>query len=181
VQRPSSPHQAVVSQNENEIRLPSESSVIYVALDAGGTMLAVNPHGAQQLGYRTRELVGRSIAIICHRNDWPMTRESIRAALREPGRWFERNARRVRRDGRVLWVRQRVRGETASLARRRPVVLEACSDVGTQRSAEQEGLDHGERLHRLPFELAMAEERERRRHWQCRSTTTSASSWPRRV
>jgi PAS domain S-box-containing protein len=161
VESPSSLARAFVSQNEDEIRLPTERPVIYVAVDPGGTVLAVNPRGAEQLGYGSRELVGRSIATICHPNDWPMTRESIRAAVREPGRWFERDARRIRRDGRVLWLRQRMRSEPAT--RGRPVVLEACSDVLTPKHSEQEWMENRERLQRLSFELAMAEERERRR------------------
>lgn len=48
-------------------------------LDAGGTVLDVNSAGAEQLGYRPEDLIGRSVLDIVH----PESHEAARAHLRE--------------------------------------------------------------------------------------------------
>ena len=48
--------------------------VMYFMVDATGTIISVNPFGAEQLGYRVDELIGRPVGILFHEAD----REAVR-------------------------------------------------------------------------------------------------------
>src|SRR5207244_1009441 len=104
---------------------------MYFMVDAAGTVLAVNPFGARQLGYNIDELVGQPVLSVFYESDREAVQRNIARCLKQLGQSMTWDLRKVRKDGSVLWVR-----ETASAIRRAndPVVLIACEDITERKS-----------------------------------------------
>jgi PAS domain S-box-containing protein len=121
---------------------------MYFMVDALGTVLSVNPFGADQLGYAVDELIGQSVLKVFAQTDWDTVRQTIEACLDHLDQVMSWEIRKVRRDGTVIWVR-----ETAKAMRRinaSPVVLIACEDI-TLRKRTEADLRESERRHRHIF------------------------------
>jgi PAS domain S-box-containing protein len=121
---------------------------MYFMVDALGTVLSVNPFGADQLGYTVDELIGQSVLKVFAEADWETVRQTIAACLEHLGQVMSWEIRKVRRDGAVIWVR-----ETAKAMHRidgSPVVLIACEDI-TLRKRTEADLRESERRHRHIF------------------------------
>ena len=128
-------------------------------LDAAGGVLAVNPQGARELGYRSDELIDRPVLEVFHPEDRPAVSEQLRTALAHPDRVSRWRFRKVRKDGTVLWVQEAVRVVQED---ERTILLVVCEDVTSQ--VEAEAADrYQDELRALTSELTLAEERERRR------------------
>ena len=106
---------------------------MYFMLDAAGTVLSVNPYGASQLGYSVSELTGRSVRDVFHESDWPIVQRNVATCLErlgQPTRW---EARKRRKDGTILWVRETGKG---MLVKQQPVLLIVCEDITDRKRAE---------------------------------------------
>jgi PAS domain S-box-containing protein len=107
---------------------------MYFMLDAAGTVLSVNPYGADQLGYSVNELVGRSVMDVFYEADRPAIRRNTAVCLERLGQSTSWEARKQHKDGTVLWVRETARG---MLVKQRPVLLVVCEDITDRKRAEQ--------------------------------------------
>jgi PAS domain S-box-containing protein len=107
---------------------------MYFIIDAAGTVLLVNPFGAEQLGYQVDELVGQPVLSVFHEPDREPLQKNVAGCLEQLGSSRSWEARKVRKDGKVLWVR-----ETAKAVSRvnGPIVLIACEDITEQKRAEE--------------------------------------------
>jgi PAS domain S-box-containing protein len=106
---------------------------MYFMIDASGTVLSVNPHGAEQLGYLVDELVGRSVLDVFYESDRPAAQHNTAVCLERLGQTTIWEARKRRKDGTMLWVRETARG---MLIKKRPVLLIACEDITDRKRAE---------------------------------------------
>ena len=121
-------------QSEEQWRDVFENNpTMYFMVDASGRILAVNPLGAEHLGYDVRELVGRLVFSVIHESDRGAVEghfQNCLAQLGEPHSW---EARKVCKDGRTLWVR-----ETGKAVPRMSgaIVLMACEDITERKQVE---------------------------------------------
>ncbi|SCK12994.1 PAS domain S-box-containing protein [Variovorax sp. HW608] len=113
---------------------------MYFILDAAGTILSVNPVGAEQLGWRVDELVGQPVLNVFLEADRAFVQGKAEEAFRQPGRVMRWKARKVRKDGSLLWVRE---SANAVVLRNGPVLLVACEDI-TERQQTEEALRESE-------------------------------------
>ncbi len=151
--------QAQKALRESEERykaLYEDTPSLYFTLDVKGTVLSVNRFGANQLGYTAEELVGFSMLDIFHEEDREGASRAFEKCLQESNQINSWEARKVRKDGSTVWVRENIR------VVRRPeggtIILVACEDITERRRAEEE------RERSLTRELqirAQAEERRR--------------------
>jgi PAS domain S-box-containing protein len=108
--------------------------IMYFMADAAGKVMAVNPFGAEQLGYRVDELVGQPVFSFFHQSDCAEVQTNFSLCLEQLGRGKSWEFRCVRKDGTVL----RVRGSAKAVARvNGPIVLIACEDITEQKRAEE--------------------------------------------
>jgi len=129
-------------QAEQELRKSEEqwrdvfenNPTMYFMVDAAGTVLSVNPFGAEQLGYQVAELVDQPVLSVFHESDREAVQRNMASCLEQLGRARSWEARKVRKDGKVRWVR-----ETAKAVPRvnGPIVLVACEDITEQKRAEE--------------------------------------------
>jgi PAS domain S-box-containing protein len=121
---------------------------MYFMVDPAGTVLSVNPFGADQLGYTVDELIGQSVLKVFAEKDWEVVRRTIATCLQQLGQVMTWEIRKVRRDGVLIWVR-----ETAKSMQRADgseVVLIACEDITLRKQTEAD-LRESERRHRHIF------------------------------
>jgi PAS domain S-box-containing protein len=127
--------EAELRESEEQWRDVFENNpTMYFMVDAAGIVLSVNPFGAEQLGYNVDELVGQPVLGVFCESDREAVQRNVAACLEQLGRANSWEARKVRKDGTVLWVR-----ETAKAVPRAngPIVLIACEDVTEQKRAAE--------------------------------------------
>ncbi|MCC8935700.1 PAS domain S-box protein [Bradyrhizobium sp. Arg62] len=107
---------------------------MYVMVDQAGIVLNVNTFGATQLGYARSELIGQSVLGVFLEDDREFARKCLRTCLEDIGQSQTWDARKVRKDGSVLWVRENAKAMV--WADDEPIVLIACEDITAKRRTE---------------------------------------------
>jgi PAS domain S-box-containing protein len=129
--------EAALRDSERRYRvLYEENPSMYFTVDTAGTVLSVNPFGANQLGHRVQDLVGRPVLEVFHPEDKEPVSQQLQLCVEHPGQAFSWEFRKIHRDGHVLWVR-----EVARAVRERDdriIVLIVCEDITSRRQAEVE-------------------------------------------
>jgi PAS domain S-box-containing protein len=128
--------EALRDSEERYRALYEDNPTMYFTLDEGGTVLSVNQFGAAQLGYAPEELVGQPVLDVFHEEDRESVSRYLGACLRAPEQSGSWEARKQRKDGSTLWVRENVRvvrGPDGAT-----VVLVTCEDVTERKRAEAE-------------------------------------------
>ncbi len=120
---------------------------MYFIVDATGIVMAVNPFGAEQLGYDVDELVGHPVVGVFYELDREAAARNVALCLKQLGKSMSWELRKVRKDGAVIWVRETAR---AVIRADHPVVLIACEDITERKNAE-------DRLQRSEAYLAEAQ------------------------
>jgi PAS domain S-box-containing protein len=134
--------ETAAKQAEEALRLSEEqwrdvfenNPIMYFMVDAAGKVMAVNPFGAEQLGYRVDELLGQPVLKVFYGADREAVKANLAVCLEHLGRGTSWEFRSVRKNGTVL----RVRGSAKAVARvNGPILLIACEDITEQRRAEE--------------------------------------------
>jgi PAS domain S-box-containing protein len=125
-------------QSEERYRtLYDETPSMYFTVDRTGIVRSVNQYGAQCLGYRVEDLVGKSVSAIFFEADRARVSEEIEACFHQPERVAQWELRKVRSDGMVLWVREHVR--VLQSRDGEPIALIVCEDI-TERKRTEDAL-----------------------------------------
>ena len=102
--------EAALRESEEQWKAVFENNpTMYFMLDPTGTILSVNPFGAEQLGYATDELIGRPVEILFHEDDRDDALRSASKCLEHPGLTASWELRKIRKNGDMLWVRETAR------------------------------------------------------------------------
>ncbi len=131
--------------------LHSDNPTMIFTVDAGGTVLSVNPFGANQLGYATAELEGQPVLKVMYEEDRPAFDEQLRTCLKNPGQTYRSKFRKVRKDGAMLWVEemaQAVYDRNGALN-----ILAVCLDITERKRAEEDLIKAMEELSRSNRDL----------------------------
>ena len=81
---------------------------IYSTVDTEGMILSINRNGAAMLGYAVEELTGRSALQVIHPDDHEAVLAYMASQFEQPVPGSQIEYRKLRKDGSVLWVQQRV-------------------------------------------------------------------------
>jgi PAS domain S-box-containing protein len=109
--------------------------VMYFMVSPAGTVLSVNAFGAANLGYTAAELMGESVLTVFLQEDREVVTGQLATCVEELGRSHSWEIRKIRKDGRIIWVR-----ENAKAVRRSAndvIILIACEDITGRRRGEQ--------------------------------------------
>jgi PAS domain S-box-containing protein len=109
---------------------------MYFTLDTEGKILSANRFGLEHLGYQESDLVGKSVLKIFHEEDQKDVYARLMHCLRHPETISEWEFRKVRKDGKVIWVREYARVRRG--ADGKPVVLVVCDDITERKQAEEQ-------------------------------------------
>ena len=112
--------------------LYDETPSMYFTVDQEGLVRSVNKFGAEQLGYRKEELIGRSVLTIFYDEDKNAAGRSLAEAFANASGISEWTFRKIKKDGTVIWVKETVRIMSAG-AGTAPVALITCEDITEQK------------------------------------------------
>src|SRR5262249_22250459 len=107
---------------------------MYFIVDAGRTLLSVEPLRAGPVGCAVSGLVGRAVMHGFYEPDRRVVESHAKACFAQTGRTMRWEARKIRKDGTMLWARETV---NAVLLKKRPVLLVVCEDITERKRAEQ--------------------------------------------
>lgn len=120
---------------EEQSRAAFESNpTMYFIVDSRGAILNVNTFGAEQLGYSVDELVGQPVLNVFFEPDKEAVWQNATACLSNAGRMMRWEARKIRKDGSMIWVRETA---NAVLLKKQPVLLVVCENITEQKRAEE--------------------------------------------
>ena len=108
---------------------------MYFMVDANGITLSVNAFGAAQLGYTPDELIGSPVMDIFLEADKEAVSRNVARCFDQLNQSMNWEARKVRKNGKVLWVRETAK---AVVLKDRPIILVACEDITEKKRAEEE-------------------------------------------
>jgi PAS domain S-box-containing protein len=139
--------EAALRASEEQWKAVFENNpVMYFMVGETGTIISVNPFGAEQLGYRVDELIGHPVTIVFYEPDRAVVQKNAAACFERPGQAMSWELRKVRKNGEVIWVRETAR---ATVINNCPVLLIVCEDIS-------EGKHAAEALREAQMELAHA-------------------------
>jgi PAS domain S-box-containing protein/putative nucleotidyltransferase with HDIG domain len=119
---------------------------MYFTVDTEGIVLSVNQFGAEQLGYKVKELVGQPVVNVFYEDDKEAVKRQLTACIQHPSKVFQWECRKIRKDGNILWVK-----ETARTVRRADgnlVVFIVCENITKRKQTEGELKESFEKLKR---------------------------------
>ena len=153
-------------RRQNELILTSAGQGIY-GLDRKGKTTFVNPAAARMIGWEIEELVGRPMHALLHhskqdRTPYPAEQCPIYAAFKDGAVRQVDNEVFWRKDGTsfpVEYTSTPIRDERGELVG----AVVTFKDITERKKADQQIIDYQGRLRALTLEVALAEERERRR------------------
>lgn len=108
---------------------------IYTTISPTGEILSINHTGAKMLGYEVSELIGESAAKIIHPEDQRAAFEYIEKQFSTPTADNGLEYRKIRKDGSIFWVHQRVSLEPGV---EDPKLFVVCRDVTEKRILEEQ-------------------------------------------
>ena len=108
---------------------------IYTTINAAGEILSINRIGASMLGYAVNELIGESAAKVIHPEDQRGVFIYMEKQLRGAGEDQGIEYRKIRKDGSIFWVHQRV---TLEPGVEEPKLFVVCRDVTEKRNLEEQ-------------------------------------------
>jgi diguanylate cyclase (GGDEF)-like protein/PAS domain S-box-containing protein len=107
---------------------------ICTTISATGEILSINRNGASMLGYDVNELIGESAAMLVHPEDQRTVFAYVEQQFSNPITGNGIEYRKIRKDGSILWVHQRVSLEPEAAE---PRLLVVCRDVTEKRKLEE--------------------------------------------
>ena len=154
--------EAALRASEERYRaLYDETPTMYFTLATDGTVRSVNRFGAEQLGYQAEELIGHSVLNIVHEDDKEAVSTSLSECLATPETTKHWEFRKVRKDGRIIWVQETARVGQSSLGE--TVLLVTCEDITAQKQAEAHQArqyDQLQAIFRMTLTLSLATSQE---------------------
>lgn len=108
---------------------------IYTTISPTGEILSINHTGASMLGYEVSELIGESAAKVIHPEDQRAVFGYVERQFTHPAPDNGIEYRKIRKDGSVFWVHQRV---TVEPGVSEPRLLVVCRDVTERRILEDQ-------------------------------------------
>lgn len=148
---------ALRASEERYRALYDDTPTMYFKLTTDGAVLSVNRFGADQLGYRVEELIGRSVLSIFHEDDKEAVAASLSECLATPEITSNWEFRKVRKDGRIVWVRETARVSQSSVGE--TVLLVTCEDITAQKLAQVQQArqyDQLQAIFRMTLTLSLA-------------------------
>ncbi len=121
---------------------------MYFTIYPDGIVKSVNKYGAEYLGYSKEELIGEPVWVVVHPDDIEDVENQISKILKKKTQQRELEFRKVRKDGSVLYVHERLqlsRDEKGNPEELRII----CRDITERKKYEKELIDRESQIRRI--------------------------------
>ena len=118
---------ALIESEDRYRFLYDHNPSMYFTVDCEALVLSVNQFGAEQLGFTVHELVGQSVLKVFHEEDKESANLNIKRCVKNLGHLFHWELRKIRRDGRMIWVKETARAVKGTDGK--ITVLIVCEDI----------------------------------------------------
>ncbi len=108
---------------------------LYSIINRQGVFESINRTGARMLGYEVEELIGQPATLVIHPEDRERVVAYITERFTDPAETAGIEYRKVRKDGSILWVNQRVSLDPDTS---QPRLLILCRDITEQRELQKQ-------------------------------------------
>ena len=113
-------------------------------IDRKGIIKEVNLLGAGELGYKVEELLGKSVNKVFLKEDRKIVNEQILECVNNPGKMFNWEIRKVRKNGELIWVKEKAC--TIQSNGKSPEVLIVCDNISKLKEAEKSINDNTKKI-----------------------------------
>ncbi|MCU0413559.1 MAG: PAS domain S-box protein [Ignavibacteriaceae bacterium] len=113
-------------------------------IDRKGIIKEVNLLGAGELGYKVEELLGKSVNKVFLKEDRKIVNEQILKCVNNPGKMFNWEIRKVRKNGELIWVKEKAC--TIPSNGKSPEVLIVCDNISKLKEAEKSIIDSTKKI-----------------------------------
>jgi len=132
--------------------LYDDNPSMYFTVDTEGTILSVNPFGAERLGYTIHELIGKSlISLVFYEKDRKYAARNLEYSIKNYGKVFHWEIRKTHRNGNLMWVKEIL--HAVKCPDGNIIVYVVCEDI-TERKNAEEALKESEERFKILFEYA---------------------------
>jgi PAS domain S-box-containing protein len=104
-------------------------------LDKNGIIKEVNTLGAKELGYKVNELLEQPVTKVFLEEDWKKVNGQIHECLNNPGKMFNWEIKKVKKNGEIMWVREN--GITFESNGKSLDLLIVCDNITKTKAAER--------------------------------------------
>ena len=144
--------ESTLQDSEARYRLLYDNNpTMYFTLSVDGTVMSVNQFGAAQLGYQPDELIGQSVLKVFKPEEHAAVLGQLEVCTASPLKVFQWEIQKVRKDGSILWVKERAQAVMDYTGQILSLVV--CEDI-TERRLTEDYMRESEERWRALFEHA---------------------------
>jgi len=134
---------------------------MHFSVNIDGTILSVNKYGANYLGYKLKELIGRKIWNVVYKKDLKRVKIHIINIINNCNKEHEIEFRKIRKDGSIIYVQERIQCICNSSGMPKELII-VCRDITEREKSRQQIIDYQENLKSMTYELNTIEEKTRK-------------------
>ena len=101
--------QALLESEERFRNLYDDTPSMFFTVNSEGIIRSVNEYGARELGYTVQELINKPVKMLIHPDDQEVVKQRLQSFLSDTEDIKRVEFRKVKKDGKVIWVRETVR------------------------------------------------------------------------
>lgn len=116
-------------------------------LDKQGIIKEVNSLGAKELGYKINELIKQPVTKVFLPEDWKTVKDQINECLNNPGKMFNWEIRKIRKNGEVIWVKENARTIDSNV--KNLEVLIVCDNITKIKNAEKSIIESTKKVRQI--------------------------------
>jgi len=116
-------------------------------VDGKGIIKEVNQLGAKELGYEINELLYQPVTKVFLKRDWITVKKQINECIQNPGKMFNWEIQKVKKDKKIIWVRENAC--TYESNGKSDEVLIVCDNITKLKEAEESIKESEERIRRI--------------------------------
>ena len=139
--------QALTESEQRYRILYEDNPSMYFTVSSEGTILSVNQFGASQLGYTVQELLGQPASRLFIEEDQLAVAKNLEECLENPQELAHWEFRKIRKDRKVIWVRETVR--VVRNDDNQDVFLIVCDDITEQKHADERIAENDQAIREL--------------------------------
>ncbi|MCW8822676.1 MAG: PAS domain S-box protein, partial [Ignavibacteriaceae bacterium] len=125
-----------IKQTNQKLKTIFQNNPLLIFIvDKDGIIKEVNSLGAKELGYQINELLNQPVTKVFLPEDWKIVNDQIHECVKNPGKMFNWEIKKIRKNDEVIWVKENAC--TIEANGKNPEVLIVCDNITKIKQAEK--------------------------------------------